>query len=102
MITLVLDRQNNRIIIDNNEVPVDGNPGDPFRDVMEIPDDDELDICADDLRVFIGQGPSEKKFVATKRIEYTDVEFEGLVFRLVDKNGNSWSTEIIGAVINGE
>lgn len=85
MIALTLDAQNNRIVIEDNEA--------------------EKALWAHDL----SQISPPDKITGTLGTDYelaeiqvNNVDFEGLVFRLIDKNGQQWSTEIIGMTVTGQ
>lgn len=85
MIVLTLDAQNNRIVIEDNEA------------------EDQVDLGMVSLSNcdLWAQFPDAHNTVVTKTV-LSEVDFEGLVFRLIDKNGQQWSTEIIGMTVTGQ
>lgn len=86
MIVLTLDGQNNRIVIQDNEV-------------KEVSRNDDTGLGAG-FELWYDINEQEEQLEFAKVIIPAD--FEGLVFRLIDKNGQQWSTEIIGMTVTGQ
>jgi len=84
MTTIVtFDKINNRIVIQNTELEPENKPN-------SVTSTRTLDYNWH-------LSPEDEPF----RLEVKNIDFEGLVFNLVDIHGNSFSTEIIGQVASG-
>lgn len=86
MIVLTLDGQNNRIVIQDNEV-------------KEVSRNDDTGL-AGGFELWYDINEQEEQLEFAKVV--IPIDFEGLVFRLVDKDGQQWSTEIIGMTVTGQ
>ena len=82
MIVLMLDAQNNRIVIEDNEVQ----PGQTFHLTEGEGNQENLVVTLSD---------DETRFF---KVNIGQIDFEGMVFKLIDRDGNKWMTEIIGSV----